>query len=250
MQNSSGPRSGGALTVVTRNSDCAVLQAFAGLEKSWRRRLGSELGSTHIQSLRAFLDNQKRQGKTIFPANENLFAALNHTPFEKVRVVILGQDPYHGMGQAHGLCFSVPEGVRPPPSLKNIIKELATDMGIAQPTSFGLEAWADQGVLLLNSVLTVEEGKAGAHQGQGWEKFTDRVIQLLNEERQHLVFILWGAYAQKKAAFVDRQKHLVIECVHPSPLSSHRGFFGSRPFSKTNAYLKTHHQGAIDWTLG
>lgn len=219
------------------------------LEGSWLKRLQPEFNSDWMKSLKEFLRTEKQKGKNIFPRGDQYFAALNRTPFEKVRVVILGQDPYHGAGQAHGLCFSVPGGVKLPPSLKNIFKELHADVGLPISESGNLEKWADQGVLLLNSVLTVEERKAAAHQGRGWEKFSDRIIQLLNDEREGLVFILWGAYAQKKAAFVDREKHLVLECVHPSPLSSHRGFFGSKPFSKTNQYLKSKKCPEVDWTL-
>jgi uracil-DNA glycosylase len=219
------------------------------LDPSWLKRLQPEFNSGWMKSLHDFLQQEKKNGKTIFPGGDQYFAALNRTPFEKVRVVILGQDPYHGAGQAHGLCFSVPDGVKLPPSLLNIFKELQSDLGFPLPKNGNLEPWADQGVLLLNSVLTVEEGRAGAHQKRGWEKFTDRLIQLLNEERENLVFILWGAYAQKKAAFVDHRKHFVLECVHPSPLSSHRGFFGSQPFTKTNQYLKSKNLPAVDWKL-
>jgi uracil-DNA glycosylase len=172
-----------------------------------------------------------------------------YTPFEKVKVVILGQDPYHGPGQAHGLCFSVRPGVKPPPSLKNIYKELKTDVGIQTPDHGYLISWADQGVLLLNSVLTVREGEAASHQKKGWEQFTDRAIHLLNEKRENIVFVLWGAYAQKKAQFVDRKKHLVLESVHPSPLSASRGFFGTRPFSKINKYLESKGLDPINWEL-
>ena len=188
-----------------------------------------------MKKLKAFLKTQQESEKKIYPKGDQYFAALNMTPFEKVKVVIIGQDPYHGPGQAHGLSFSVQEGVRFPPSLQNIFKELQTDVGVEKPKSGNLHKWAEQGVLLLNAVLTVEEGKANAHQGKGWELFTDRVIHALNEEREHLVFILWGSYAQKKGAFIDRNKHLVIESVHPSPLSSHRGFLVSKPFSKKNS---------------
>lgn len=220
---------------------------MVAIEESWRKRLQSEFDADYMKSLREFLVAEKKSGKVIFPRGDQYFAALNHTPFEKVRVVILGQDPYHGPGQAHGLSFSVPNGVRLPPSLLNIFKELQTDQGVPLSKNGNLERWADQGVLLLNSVLTVEQGKAAAHQGRGWEKFTDKIIQLLNDQREGLVFILWGSYAQKKGAFIDRQKHLVLECVHPSPLSSHRGFFGSKPFSKANEYLKSRQLPVIDW---
>lgn len=219
------------------------------LEESWKQRLHSEFDSERMKKLKHFLAEEMKKGKTIFPKGPEFFAALNLTPFEKVKVVILGQDPYHGPGQAHGLSFSVREDVRFPPSLQNIFKELHSDLGVAIPKSGNLEAWAQQGVLLLNSVLTVESGMAASHQKKGWEEFTDKIIQVLNEEKQHLVFILWGSYAQKKAQFVDRKKHLVIESVHPSPLSSHRGFFGSKPFSKCNAYLEAHGIKPIHWNL-
>ncbi|KYG70511.1 uracil-DNA glycosylase [Bdellovibrio bacteriovorus] len=219
------------------------------LDSSWKRRLQSEFDSERMKTLREFLVQEYKKGKTIYPRGEEWFAAMNLTPFDKVKVVIVGQDPYHGPGQAHGLCFSVREGVRFPPSLQNIFKELNSDLGLQIPKSGCLTKWAEQGVLLLNAVLTVEDGKAAAHQKKGWEEFTDKIIHLLNEEREHLVFILWGSYAQKKAAFVDRKKHLVIEAVHPSPLSAHRGFFGTKPFSKTNAYLRSHGIPEIDWSL-
>lgn len=219
------------------------------LDSSWKQRLQSEFDSERMKTLREFLVQEYKKGKTIYPRGEEWFAAMNLTPFDKVKVVIVGQDPYHGPGQAHGLCFSVRDGVRFPPSLQNIFKELNSDLGLQIPKSGCLTKWAEQGVLLLNAVLTVEDGKAAAHQKKGWEEFTDKIIHLLNEEREHLVFILWGSYAQKKASFVDRKKHLVIEAVHPSPLSAHRGFFGTKPFSKTNAYLRSHGISEIDWSL-
>jgi len=198
-------------------------------------------------NLKKFLTSEYGSNKTIYPRGDEYFAAMNFTPFDKVKVVIVGQDPYHGPGQAHGLCFSVREGVRFPPSLQNIFKELRNDLGIEIPKTGSLESWAKQGVLLLNAVLTVEDGKAASHQGKGWEQFTDKVIATLNEERENLVFILWGAYAQKKAAFVDRKKHLVIEGVHPSPLSAHRGFFGAKPFSRVNEYLTSKGIEQVKW---
>ncbi|NUN04574.1 MAG: uracil-DNA glycosylase [Bdellovibrio sp.] len=219
------------------------------LETSWKKRLESEFASERMLNLKAFLAQEYKAGKTIYPQGDEYFAALNFTPFENVKVVIVGQDPYHGPGQAHGLCFSVRDGVRFPPSLQNIFKELRDDVGVPLPKSGSLTKWAQQGVLLLNAVLTVEDGKAAAHQKKGWEEFTDKVIHTLNDEKENLVFILWGAYAQKKAAFVDRKKHLVIEGVHPSPLSAHRGFFGTKPFSKTNAYLRSKGIAEIDWSL-
>lgn len=219
------------------------------LENSWKQRVESEFQKDYMQKLKSFLKTQYESRKTIFPKGEQYFAALNLTPFEKVKVVIIGQDPYHGPGQAHGLSFSVEDGVPFPPSLQNIFKELQSDLGASKPRSGNLNKWAEQGVLLLNAVLTVEQGKAASHQGKGWEQFTDQIIHALNEERENLVFILWGSYAQKKGAFIDRNKHLVLESVHPSPLSSHRGFFGSKPFSKANAYLKSRNISPIDWSL-
>ncbi|KYG68588.1 uracil-DNA glycosylase [Bdellovibrio bacteriovorus] len=225
------------------------LKSEVKLDSSWKQRLQGEFDSERMKTLREFLVQEYKKGKTIYPRGEEWFAAMNLTPFDKVKVVIVGQDPYHGPGQAHGLCFSVRDGVRFPPSLQNIFKELNSDLGLQIPKSGCLTKWAEQGVLLLNAVLTVEDGKAAAHQKKGWEEFTDKIIHLLNEEREHLVFILWGSYAQKKASFVDRKKHLVIEAVHPSPLSAHRGFFGTKPFSKTNAYLRSHGISEIDWSL-
>ncbi len=219
------------------------------LNDSWRVPLQPEFDAPYMQALRSFLVAEREAGKTIYPKGNEWFAALDLTPLDKVRVVILGQDPYHGEGQAHGLCFSVHKGVRPPPSLVNIYKEMQSDLGLAPPAHGNLQAWAEQGVLLLNAVLTVEAGRAAAHQGKGWEQFTDAIIRLLNAEVRPLVFILWGNYAQKKAAFVDRSRHLVLTSAHPSPLSAHNGFFGSRPFSKANAFLKDHGEAEIDWRL-
>ncbi|MFZ4403927.1 MAG: uracil-DNA glycosylase [Pseudobdellovibrionaceae bacterium] len=216
---------------------------------SWHDKLAFEFEKDSMKKLRAFLKEEYQQRKIIYPKAEDYFAALNHTPFEKVKAVIVGQDPYHGPGQAHGLCFSVKDGVKLPPSLQNIFLELKNDTGCAMPSSGNLTRWAEQGVLLLNSVLTVESGKAASHQGKGWEIFTDSVIAILNEQKENLVFVLWGAYAQKKAAFVDRKKHLVIEAVHPSPLSVYRGFFGTKPFSKINTYLQSKNIEPIDWRL-
>jgi uracil-DNA glycosylase len=219
------------------------------MDPSWVQIMGDEFEKPYMKQLRVFLAEQIGAGKKLFPSAANYFAAFSATPFDQVRVVILGQDPYHGEGQAHGLSFSVPPGVRPPPSLLNIFKELEADLGVPRSKSGHLLNWAEQGVLLLNSVLTVEENKAGSNQKRGWEQFTDRAIRELNDRREGLVFVLWGAYAQKKGAFIDRQKHLVIESVHPSPLSASRGFLGSRPFSKINGYLKSHGQNEIDWRL-
>lgn len=219
------------------------------LEKSWLKKLEPEFQKDYMQKLKKFLSVEKEKEKVIFPKGSEYFAALNLTPLEKVKVVIIGQDPYHGAGQAHGLSFSVRKGTRFPPSLRNIFKELHDDLHVPMPTIGDLTPWAKQGVLLLNAVLTVEEGKAAAHQGKGWELFTDQIISVLNETREHVVYVLWGSYAQKKAAFVDRSKNLVLESVHPSPLSAHRGFFGTKPFSKINAYLKKNHIEEIDWRL-
>ena len=219
------------------------------LDASWLAVLGDEFEKPYMQNLKAFLVDEKAKGKVIFPACQRWFAAFDSTPFDQVKVVILGQDPYHGPEQAHGLCFSVPPEIKIPPSLVNIYKELASDLNIAIPTQGCLEHWAEQGVLLLNATLTVENGQAGSHQNKGWETFTDRAIQVLNEQREGLVFILWGAYAQKKGAFIDTQRHLVIKSPHPSPLSAYRGFFGSRPFSQTNAYLTSNNKKAIDWQI-
>jgi uracil-DNA glycosylase len=219
------------------------------LEPSWKNHLLPEFSKPYMQELGQFLRKEKAAKKIIYPKGSEFFAALNATPFENVKVVIIGQDPYHGPRQAHGLCFSVQPGVDIPPSLRNIYAELKNDLGIEPPKHGCLTKWAEQGVLLLNATLSVEAGRAGSHQGRGWEAFTDAVIDRLNREREHLVFVLWGSYAQKKGQFIDTKKHLVLKCVHPSPLSAHRGFFGSKPFSKINAYLIQHHQTPIDWRL-
>ena len=218
------------------------------IEQSWKWVLASEFAKPYFCELTEFVRSQY-QSKKIFPPPKEVFAAFDHTPFDKVRVVILGQDPYHGPGQAHGLCFSVNPDVKIPPSLVNMYKEMLDDVGEGNemPTSGDLRYLADQGVLLLNATLTVEAHKAGSHQGKGWEEFTDAAIHRLAEEREHMVFILWGSYAQKKGAFIDPKKHLVLQAPHPSPLSAHRGFFGSKPFSKTNEYLKKHGQEPIHW---
>ena len=219
------------------------------LEETWKFALETEFEDPYMADLKSFLVSEKKAGKLIFPKGSEYFRALDLTPLDEVKVVILGQDPYHGEGQAHGLCFSVRPGVRIPPSLVNIYKEMEADLGIAPAKHGFLEHWAEQGVLLLNSVLTVEEGKAAAHQGKGWERFTDAVIRTVNEECDGVVFILWGAYAQKKAAFVDEERHLVIKSAHPSPLSAHNGFLGSKPFSKANEYLQSIGKDPVDWEL-
>lgn len=217
--------------------------------ESWKAPLSAEFSSPYMAALKAFLVEQKAQGRRIFPRGSEYFRALDLTPLDDVRVVILGQDPYHGEGQAHGLCFSVQPGVRLPPSLVNIYKELQDDLAIPPARHGFLEHWARQGVLLLNSVLTVEMGRAASHQGQGWERFTDAVIRAVNEQKKPVVFILWGSYAQKKAAFVDRSRHLVLRSAHPSPLSAHNGFLGSRPFSKANEFLVKNGREPVDWRL-
>jgi len=219
------------------------------LEPSWQAVLQGEFGQDYMLQLRAFLQHEKQAGKQIYPPGPLIFNALNSTPLDKVRVVILGQDPYHNPGQAHGLCFSVLPGVDPPPSLLNIYKELQRDTGFVPPRHGYLQSWAQQGVLLLNAVLTVERSKAASHQGKGWERFTDRVVSGLNESKEGLVFLLWGSYAQKKGQFISRQRHLVLESAHPSPLSAHRGFLGNGHFSKTNAWLQEQGKAPILWQL-
>jgi len=219
------------------------------LEQSWKKKLGPEFEKEYMQELCHFIDEELAEGKIIYPPQEDIFTAFNHTPFKKVKVVIIGQDPYHGPEQAHGLSFSVKSGVKIPPSLRNIYKELHEDLGIPIPKEGYLLPWADQGVLMLNAVLTVEQSKAGSHHKKGWEKFTDKVIEVLNEEKDNLVFILWGSPAQKKGSRVDRNRHLVLKAVHPSPLSAYRGFFGCRHFSKANEYLIEHNQDPIDWEI-
>ncbi|WP_018897055.1 uracil-DNA glycosylase [Rhizobium sp. 2MFCol3.1] len=219
------------------------------LEDSWKSALSTEFEQPYMQRLRSFLIERKQMGKRIFPKGSEYFRALDLTPLKDVKVVILGQDPYHGAGQAHGLCFSVQPGIRIPPSLVNIYKELQADLGIMPARHGFLEHWARQGVLLLNSVLTVEEAQAASHQGKGWETFTDAVIRKVNDECDAVVFILWGAYAQRKAAFVDTSRHLVLKSPHPSPLSAHNGFFGCHHFSKANAFLEERGRSPIDWQL-
>jgi len=219
------------------------------LHESWKAPLLPEFSSDYMAALRQFLVAEKAAGKTIYPKGSEWFRALDLTPLDKVRVVILGQDPYHGPDQAHGLCFSVKPGVRPPPSLLNIYKELESDLGLPRPKHGFLEHWARQGVLLLNSVLTVEMAKAASHSQKGWERFTDAVIRLVNAKPDPVVFLLWGSYAQKKAAFVDSSRHLVLKAAHPSPLSAYNGFLGCRHFSQTNAFLEQHGRGAIDWRV-
>lgn len=227
------------------------------LEPSWKAHLADEFEQPYMQALRTFLLQEKQQRKVIYPPGPEIFAALDATPLPRVRAVIIGQDPYHGPHQAHGLCFSVRHGVPVPPSLKNIFREVADDIVAADPSQQlrvaelgkhgSLLGWARQGVLLLNAVLTVERGRAGAHQGHGWERFTDRVVATVNQHCDPVVFMLWGSYAQKKGAQVNRDRHLVLTAPHPSPLSAHRGFFGCRHFSRANAFLEARGRAPIDW---
>lgn len=219
------------------------------LEPSWQGVLAGEFQLPYMQTLKQFLVQEKQAGKVIYPAGGQIFNALNTTPFESVKVVILGQDPYHGPGQAHGLSFSVPPGVKIPPSLRNIYKEIERDLGLPVPNHGCLQSWAEQGVLLLNATLTVEQAQAGSHQKRGWEQFTDRIVQSLSEQRTGLVFLLWGSYAQKKGRVIDRSKHCVLESVHPSPLSAHRGFLGCGHFSQANQYLQQQGIAPIDWSV-
>jgi uracil-DNA glycosylase len=216
------------------------------IDPSWKTVLQSEFDKPYFEELTKFVKNEYMKG-AVYPPASRIFAAFNETPFEAVKVVILGQDPYHGEHQANGLAFSVSEGIRTPPSLQNIYKEIQSDLHKKTPDSGNLERWAKQGVLLLNATLTVQSGKPGSHQNKGWEQFTDAVVKILNEKKNHLVFILWGAYAQKKGEHINREKHLVLEAAHPSPFSADRGFFGSRPFSQTNAYLIMHDKDPIEW---
>lgn len=215
------------------------------LEPTWKKLLQEEFAKPYFQALSEFI-HQEYKKTTVYPPPKFIFNALDSLPVDKVKVVILGQDPYHGVGQAHGLSFSVPDGVALPPSLQNIYKELQTDLGITH-SSGNLENWVKEGVLLLNATLTVRAHQAGSHQNKGWEQFTDAIIHHLAEAKENLIFILWGSYAQRKGAFIDTNKHLVLKSVHPSPLSAYNGFFGSRPFSKTNEYLLSHNQTPIKW---
>jgi len=217
--------------------------------RGWDEWLADEFRQPYMRQLAEFLAAEEQAGKVLFPPRHLCFNALNSTPLDMVSVVILGQDPYHGPGQAHGLCFSVRPDVPPPPSLVNIFKEIEADLGHPRPDHGCLQTWAEQGVLLLNAVLTVEQGNAGAHQGKGWETFTDKVIETINRERDDVVFLLWGSYARKKGRHIDRNRHLVLEGPHPSPLSAYRGFFGCSHFSRANDWLLSRNRPAIDWNL-
>lgn len=219
------------------------------LAEDWKQALGDEFEQPYMQELRAFLLAEKAAGKVVYPPGPLIFNALNSTPLSRVKVVIIGQDPYHGPGQAHGLCFSVQPGVRTPPSLQNMYKEIQRDLGYPIPAHGSLQSWADQGVLLLNAVLTVTQAQAGAHANRGWERFTSRIIELLNEQCEHLVFMLWGSYAQKKGQQIDASRHCVLKSVHPSPLSAYRGFIGCGHFSAANEYLLGHGREPIDWRV-
>ena len=216
------------------------------IDESWKERLENDFEEDYFKQLITFVKEEYRT-KRIYPPGSQIFNAFDHCPFNKVNVVIVGQDPYHGPGQANGLCFSVADGVRHPPSLQNIFKEIQDDLGVPIPQSGNLERWADQGVLLLNATLTVEARKAGSHQNKGWEKFTDSVLNVLSKEKQNVVFLLWGAYAQKKGAIIDSTKHFVLKSPHPSPFSAHSGFFGCKHFSKTNQYLSSKGLKPINW---
>lgn len=217
--------------------------------ESWKDVLAAERSESYFQELLSFVESERACGKSIYPSNSLVFNALQLTPFSDVKVVIIGQDPYHGPGQAHGLCFSVRPNVPFPPSLQNIYKELIDDMGIAAPSSGCLEKWASQGVLLLNAVLTVEAGKPESHANRGWERFTDKVIQVINEKKEGIVFLLWGSYAQKKGEKIDPRRHYILKAPHPSPLSAHRGFLGCKHFSRTNEILSAQDLKPIDWSV-
>ena len=219
------------------------------IEESWRQLLMPEFDKPYFKQLVQFLRAEKLAGKTIFPPGSEIFSAFNLTPFEQVKVLLLGQDPYHGQGQAHGLCFSVKDGIKPPPSLMNIFKELHQDVGLEVPNHGNLSHWAIQGVLMLNASLTVEESKPMSHSQSGWAHFTDHVIQLVSQYKEHVVFILWGRFAQEKSSLIDESKHLVLRAAHPSPFSAYNGFFGCRHFSQTNAYLVAHNKLPIDWHI-
>ena len=219
------------------------------MEPGWKKALKDEFSKDYFLRLREFLRSEKQAGKTLYPPGSKIFSAFDHTAFDNVKVVILGQDPYHGPGQAHGLCFSVPDGIPPPPSLVNVFKEMKSDLGLDMPSHGNLESWANQGVLLLNATLTVRASTPGSHQNKGWEQFTDAVIRTLSDEKEGLVFILWGKYAQAKEALIDTTRHHILKSPHPSPFSADRGFFGSRPFSRTNDLLRANGQASINWKL-
>ena len=219
------------------------------LEQSWMDVIGPEFDKPYMKNLKSFLQQERESGVVVYPRGNDIFNALNTTPFENVKVVIIGQDPYHGPGQAHGLCFSVQHGVAIPPSLINIYKEISAEYGTKMPDHGNLTKWAEQGVLLLNATLTVRQAQAGSHQNKGWEEFTDAVIRAVNQRHNHVVFMLWGSYAQKKGAFIDRSRHCVLQAPHPSPLSAHRGFLGCGHFKKANEYLESKGRDGIGWVI-
>lgn len=226
-----------------------MLDINSNIEKSWKKVLNNEFNKEYFKNLKDFLILEKSNNEIIYPESDLIFNAFNKTSFNNVKLVILGQDPYHGTGQAHGLCFSVPNGVKIPPSLRNIYKELKTDMDIEIPINGNLEKWTEQGILLINATLTVRDSQAGSHQKKGWEIFTDSVIKTISDNKENVVFILWGNYAQGKIPLIDETKHCIIKSVHPSPLSASRGFFDSKPFSKSNNYLKSKGLAKINWNL-
>ncbi|MDB5034519.1 MAG: uracil-DNA glycosylase [Chlorobi bacterium] len=220
----------------------------SGIPASWMKLLGDEMDQPYFRKLEEFVDEQRKKGP-VFPPEEDVFSALKITPYDRVNVLLLGQDPYHDNNQAHGLCFSVLPGIKPPPSLMNIFKELRDDLGFPIPNNGYLVPWAEQGILMLNAVLTVRAHEPNSHKGKGWEKFTDAIIRKVNDRTEPVVFVLWGGYAQKKKALIDADRHVIISSAHPSPLSAHSGFFGSRPFSKINAALKDAGHAEIDWKI-
>jgi uracil-DNA glycosylase len=219
------------------------------IHESWKVVLKDQFESDYFSKLKDFLIEEKKQAPPVYPPGPLIFNAFEQTPFDKIKVVILGQDPYHGIGQAHGLCFSVPIGVKPPPSLVNIFKEIENDLGIQPPAHGNLETWARQGVMLLNATLTVRANQAGSHQNKGWEIFTDSVIKIISEQKLNIVFLLWGNYARAKKSLIDSSKQLVLEAAHPSPFSAYDGFFGCKHFSKTNDWLRQHNIPEIDWRV-
>jgi uracil-DNA glycosylase len=219
------------------------------IEESWKNILQEEFKKPYFGELKKFIVGEIKNGVTIYPRGQHIFAAFNNTPFDNVNVVVLGQDPYHGNGQAHGLCFSVPNGVPPPPSLVNIYKELHSDLGMPIPQTGSLERWAQQGVFLLNATLTVRAGQAGSHQGRGWEEFTDSIIKIVSEKKEGIIFLLWGKFAQSKQVLIDASKHFILTAAHPSPFSAHSGFFGCKHFSKTNEILTSQGKKEIDWSV-
>lgn len=232
---------------MTESENLTTVNINPVLEESWKQAMRDEFTKPYFIELKKFLLQEKADGQIIYPAGSQLFNAFNLTPFNKVKVVILGQDPYHGIGQAHGLCFSVPDGVKPPPSLQNIFKEINSDLGIEIPDSGNLERWAKQGVLLLNALLTVRANQPASHHKRGWEQFTDKVIETISKEKSGVVFLLWGRFAQDKESLIDQSKHFILKAAHPSPFSAYNGFFGCKHFSKANEFLKKQGKNEIAW---